>query len=153
MQDTQPSKTDKKPEKSPEVLATPATLGKPLPPMNETELLNLSESIGTTATTEKRSGQTSKSLGLQPLRLKASILAGDLGKFQDVEVVAADGSKSKPGIVSWRNGLASDPSRPEGHRKVVFLILGVQGHDLEFIETPDGLDAAIDGAVVAVESE
>jgi hypothetical protein len=67
------------------------------------------------------------------LRLKASLLAGDVGAW----VVAARGRAKSQTILL---------TQPSGKKfKAIRLLLAVDDHDLEVVETPDGLDFVVDG--------
>jgi hypothetical protein len=141
MASTQPIKTVKKQDASPEADMS-ATYRKPSPGANVDASGSSSAGTIPTATTRTRLNPTLTTTELETLRLKASLVAGYLGMFQKAG-----------GRVTWRNVEVPDSGSSGGMRKVVFFVLGVPNFDVELMDTPDGLDFAIDGKFMSIEDE
>lgn len=91
-----------------------------------------------TASSGKSSTKTSKGLDFPTLRLKASLLAGDVGSWLGVK-----GARAKSTTILL--------TQPNGKKyKAIRILLAVDEADIEVVETPDGIDFVVEGTRMKV---
>lgn len=139
MQNSPLSETERKQEK----LKKGGTLEPSMTPEPKDAVENsasrlLLQSTTPTATTSKRLIKTLKSLDFPTLRLQASLLAGSIEEWRAVKGTRV---RSETVVLTQPNGKKY---------KAIKIFLAIDETDLEVVESPDGVDFAVNGERVKV---